>query len=195
MAFLEAECAKLRSENHRLRAIIGRRRVRDTALAPTNGTVSTTADAPVRYDSPTAEKATRRRQRSSPRKLDGPRSTPCCRSSWAAKWLQCRDTGRSIPARQLALSATNAHSRNSKTRLLIVWAQSETGRWQSSTIRMPCQSRAGGSSLETCPRGRCEQPAFLALRASIGNLSLCAQQLPPLFRCRGTQSALRSRPS
>jgi hypothetical protein len=32
-AFLEAECAKLRSENDKLRAIIERREVRDAALA------------------------------------------------------------------------------------------------------------------------------------------------------------------
>jgi hypothetical protein len=57
-AFLEAECAKLRSENDKLRAIIERREVRDAALAPADGAVSTTADASIRYDSPTAEKVT-----------------------------------------------------------------------------------------------------------------------------------------
>ncbi|TMH64000.1 MAG: DEAD/DEAH box helicase [Betaproteobacteria bacterium] len=58
IAFLEAECAKLRSENDKLRAIVERREVRDATLAPADGAVSTTADASVRYDSPTAEKVT-----------------------------------------------------------------------------------------------------------------------------------------
>ncbi|TMH37792.1 MAG: hypothetical protein E6H66_01390 [Betaproteobacteria bacterium] len=58
IAFLEAECAKLRSENDKLRAIVERREVRDGTLAPVDGAVSTTADASIRYDSPTAEKVT-----------------------------------------------------------------------------------------------------------------------------------------
>src|SRR5437667_8034242 len=58
IAFLEAQCAKLRSENDKLRAIVERREVRDATLAPADGAVSTTADASVRYDSPTAEKVT-----------------------------------------------------------------------------------------------------------------------------------------
>ena len=55
IASLEAECAKLRSENDRLRAIIERPEVREATLAPADGAVSTTAEASVRYDSPTAE--------------------------------------------------------------------------------------------------------------------------------------------
>jgi hypothetical protein len=54
IAVLEAECAKLRYENDELRAIIERREVRDGTLH--NGTGSSTADASVRYDSPTADK-------------------------------------------------------------------------------------------------------------------------------------------
>jgi hypothetical protein len=56
ITFLEAECAKLRSENHRLRALIERREVRDPTLAPPDGTASSTADVSIRYDSPTADK-------------------------------------------------------------------------------------------------------------------------------------------
>lgn len=58
IAFLEAECAKLRSENDKLRTIIERREVRYATAAPADGIASTTADASVRYDSPTAEKVT-----------------------------------------------------------------------------------------------------------------------------------------
>jgi hypothetical protein len=51
-ASLEAECARLRSENEKLRAIIERREIRDGTLP--DGT--RTADASVRHDSPTADK-------------------------------------------------------------------------------------------------------------------------------------------
>jgi hypothetical protein len=56
IAFLEAECAKLRSENEKLRALIERHEVCDTVQAPAHGMGSTTAEASVRYDSPTADK-------------------------------------------------------------------------------------------------------------------------------------------
>ena len=41
-----------------LRTIVERREVRDATLAPADGAASTTADASIRYDSPTAEKVT-----------------------------------------------------------------------------------------------------------------------------------------
>jgi len=56
IAFLEAECAKLRSENEKLRAFIERHEVPDTVQVPAYGMGSTTAEASVRYDSPTADK-------------------------------------------------------------------------------------------------------------------------------------------
>ncbi|MCZ7564368.1 MAG: DEAD/DEAH box helicase [Burkholderiales bacterium] len=56
IALLEAECARLRSENDRLRAIVERRDVRDVDVAPTHSAAPTTADASVRYDSPSADK-------------------------------------------------------------------------------------------------------------------------------------------
>ena len=52
IAVLEAECAKLRSENDELRAIIERREVRDGTLPDGRRP----ADASVRYDSPSADK-------------------------------------------------------------------------------------------------------------------------------------------
>jgi hypothetical protein len=54
IAFLEAECAKLRSENEKLRVFIEQHGVRDTAPTSAYGTASITADASVRYDSPNA---------------------------------------------------------------------------------------------------------------------------------------------
>ena len=48
IASLEVECAKLRSENDKLRAIIERREVHDATLATVDGPVSTTSDASVR---------------------------------------------------------------------------------------------------------------------------------------------------
>jgi superfamily II DNA or RNA helicase len=56
IAFLETECAKLRSENDRLGALLGRREVRDAAPARGYGIASSVAGASVRYDSPTADK-------------------------------------------------------------------------------------------------------------------------------------------
>jgi len=38
-----------------------------------------------------------------------PASTPCRRSRGRQIWLQCRDTGRSVAAHQLALSARSGH--------------------------------------------------------------------------------------
>ena len=58
IASLEAECAKLRSENDKLRAILARRDVHDATLATVDGPVSTTSDASVRHDSPTSQKVT-----------------------------------------------------------------------------------------------------------------------------------------
>jgi len=56
IAFLEAECTKLRAENERLRAHVGQREVRDPALAAAYVTTSSTGAASLRYDSPTTDK-------------------------------------------------------------------------------------------------------------------------------------------
>jgi superfamily II DNA or RNA helicase len=55
---LEAECARLRAENERLRAIIGRHEVQDgtTASAPLNARSSNGADIRIRHDSSSADK-------------------------------------------------------------------------------------------------------------------------------------------
>jgi hypothetical protein len=56
IAFLEAECAKLRDENDRLRALVERREVRDAPRVPIDSTASSTDDASVRHDSATADR-------------------------------------------------------------------------------------------------------------------------------------------
>lgn len=56
IAFLETECAKLRSENEKLRALIEQHEVRDTAAASAYGPAPSTAEASVRHDSHTADK-------------------------------------------------------------------------------------------------------------------------------------------
>ena len=57
IAFLEAECSKLRFENERLRAIVENREVCDSVAATlAKPTKFNTADASVRNDSPTADK-------------------------------------------------------------------------------------------------------------------------------------------
>lgn len=56
IAFLEAECAKLRVENDRLRALLEEREVSDGGLGRGCGTASSAAEVSVRYDSPTADK-------------------------------------------------------------------------------------------------------------------------------------------
>jgi len=58
IALLEAECAKLRSENDRLRALVERGQVHDVApAAPYNyNGASAVGDVPVRHDSPTSDK-------------------------------------------------------------------------------------------------------------------------------------------
>ena len=58
IASLEAECAKLRSENDKLRAIIERREVHEATLATVDGPVSTTSVSSVRHDSTTSQKVT-----------------------------------------------------------------------------------------------------------------------------------------
>ena len=44
-----------------------------------------------------------------------PPSTPRCPSSRRHKWLQCRDTGRSVTGHQRASSARSGHSRSPRT--------------------------------------------------------------------------------
>ena len=56
IALLEAECTNLRSENQKLRTLVEQREVRDSAPALHCGKASSTAEASIRYDSPTADK-------------------------------------------------------------------------------------------------------------------------------------------
>jgi len=56
IAILEAECARLRAENESLKAIIQGKSSRIVRVAPPKLHSSDQAEAPVRHDSPTAEK-------------------------------------------------------------------------------------------------------------------------------------------
>ena len=56
ITFLEAECAKLRSENSKLHAIVEGREVHDSALTLADTTLLSTTGVSARYNSPTADK-------------------------------------------------------------------------------------------------------------------------------------------
>ena len=97
IAALEAECAKLRSENESLKAIIQGRASRSAVVAPPGMPRPDSADVSVRHDSPTSEKIAlfrslyRGREDTYPlrwkSKTGRPGYSPACANEWPGRVL------------------------------------------------------------------------------------------------------------